>query len=967
MRFNSDQIQKIGKEISSKVDGKTLFDEFSRGRYSTDASVYQIKPLGVVLPKDTNDVLSLMEYSQKNSVPLLARGGGSSQCGQTVGESVVLDYSKHQNKILELNVEEKYVWVQPGVVLDHLNAYLKPHGLWFPVDVSTSSRATIGGMSANNSCGSRSLYYGNMVHNVLAIEAILDDGSIFNFDQINKNYLATKNNQDRLYKIIDKFIDVRQQVGGEIDANWPTTQRRVGGYNIDLIDPEGFNSSNLLVGSEGTLSLFNKIKLKLSEIPKNKILGVCYFDNFHQAMELSKEIVKLKPTCVELMDQNLLNLAKEIPMYAGGIKKYIKGNPEAVLMVEFIDTEKSVYEKKIKDLEYLVLNQNKKNQFSYYSDLSEQKEVFEIRKAGLNILMSMKGDRKPVAFIEDCAVSLEHLADYTARLKEIFKKYGTSGMFYAHASVGTLHVRPVLNMKSDKDIQNMRSISEEAFEMVKDYKGSHSGEHGDGIVRSEFHEMMFGKKITNAFEEIKDTFDSKNLLNPGKIVRPFKSNDRSLMRYKSGYQTENIDTHYDWSNWGQFSDAVEMCNNNGACRKLDSGVMCPSYRVTKEEKDLVRGRANTLRLALSNQLPEGSFASKEMYETMELCVSCKACQRECPMSVDMAKMKSEFLSHYYKKFSMRIKDRVISDMPRLIWLLKIVAPIFNKVKNLPLISTIVERFGFATARSMPEVQNQNALREIYDSQTVSENKVILFADTFNINFENENLVYAIKVLNKFGYQAIIPSFGKDKLKRPLCCGRTYISYGQLDKASEELNRFNDYVIQNNYIDLPVVGIEPSCLLTFNDEYQTLKNVKNREQIKNKFYLLEEFILEQIRNNNNIKANKFDQNVLIHGHCHQKSQDRMKGLTNLLSELNINNKMIESSCCGMAGSFGYDSKNYEVSKKMANLSLIPAINNSNEKDFIVANGTSCRHQISDLSEKKGKHVSELLFKIFETVN
>ena len=967
MRFNSAQIQKIGKEIRSKVDGKTLFDEFSRGRYSTDASVYQIKPLGVVLPKDTNDVLSLMEYSQKNSVPLLARGGGSSQCGQTVGESVVLDYSKHQNKILELNVEEKYVWVQPGVVLDHLNDYLKPHGLWFPVDVSTSSRATIGGMSANNSCGSRSLYYGNMVHNVLAIEAILDDGSIFQFDQINKNYLATKNNQDRLYKIIDKFIDVRQKVGSEIDANWPTTQRRVGGYNIDLIDPEGFNSSNLLVGSEGTLSLFNKIKLKLSEIPKNKILGVCYFDNFHQAMELSKEIVKLKPTCVELMDQNLLNLAKEIPMYAGGIKKYIKGNPEAVLMVEFIDTEKSVYEKKIKDLEYLVLNQNKKNEFSFYSDLSEQKEVFEIRKAGLNILMSMKGDKKPVAFIEDCAVSLEHLADYTARLKEIFKKYGTSGMFYAHASVGTLHVRPVLNMKSDKDIENMRSISEEAFEMVKDYKGSHSGEHGDGIVRSEFHEMMFGKKITNAFEEIKDTFDSKNLLNPGKIVRPFKSNDRSLMRYKSGYQTENINTHYDWSNWGQFSDAVEMCNNNGACRKLDSGVMCPSYRVTKEEKDLVRGRANTLRLALSNQLPEGSFASKEMYETMELCVSCKACQRECPMSVDMAKMKSEFLSHYYKKFSMRIKDRIISDMPRLIWLLKFVAPIFNKIKNIPLISTIIEKFGFATARTMPEVQNQNALREIYDSQTVSENKVILFADTFNINFENENLVYAIKVLNKFGYQAIIPSFGKDKLKRPLCCGRTYISYGQLDKASEELNRFNDYVIQNNYINLPVVGIEPSCLLTFNDEYQTLKNVNNREKIKNKFYLLEEFILEQIRNNNNIKANRFDQNVLIHGHCHQKSQDRMKGLTNLLSELNINNKMIETSCCGMAGSFGYESKNYEVSKKMANLSLIPAINNSGEKDFIVANGTSCRHQISDLSEKKGKHVSELLFKIFETVN
>ena len=967
MEFTSDKISKISKEIEDKVNGKVLFDDFSRGRYSTDASVYQIKPIGVVLPKDTNDVLKIMEYSQQNSIPLLARGGGSSQCGQTVGESIVLDYSKHQNKILELNVEEKYVWVEPGVVLDHLNAYLKPYGLWFPVDVSTSSRATIGGMSANNSCGSRSLYYGNMVHNVLAIETILDDGSISTFDQIQKNYLVKKNNQDRFYNIIDKFINIRQSVGNEIDENWPTTQRRVGGYNIDLIDPNGFNSSNLLVGSEGTLSLFNKIKLKLSEIPKNKILGVCYFDNFHQAMELTKEIVKLKPTCVELMDQNLLNLAKEIPIYADGIKKYIKGNPKAVLMVEFIDTEKSVYEKKIKDLEYLVLNQNKNNQFSYYSNLDEQKEVFEIRKAGLNILMSMKGDKKPVAFIEDCAVSLDHLAEYTAQLKEIFKKYNTSGMFYAHASVGTLHIRPVLNMKSDEDIKNMRSISEEAFQIVKDYKGSHSGEHGDGIVRSEFHEMMFGKKITNAFEEIKDTFDSKNLLNPGKIVRPYKSNDRSLMRYKSDYKAQNINTHYDWSNWGQFTDAVEMCNNNGACRKLDSGVMCPSYRITKEEKDLVRGRANTLRLALSNQLPEGSFASKEMYETMELCVSCKACQRECPMSVDMAKMKSEFLSHYYQKFSMRIKDKITAEMPRLIWLLKIIAPIFNKIKNFPLISSIVRKFGFAPERNMPEVQNQNTLREIYDAQNISDKKVILFADTFNVNFENQNLIYSIKVLNKFGYQAIIPSFDKDKLDRPLCCGRTYISYGQLDKASYELNRFNNYIIDNNYINLPVVGIEPSCLLTFSDEYQKLKNVKNRAKIKNKFYLLEEFILEQMKNDNSVKMNRFEQNVLIHGHCHQKSQDRMKGLKNLLSELKIKNEMIDSSCCGMAGSFGYDSKYYEVSKKMANLSLIPAINNSDEENFIVANGTSCRHQISDLANKKGKHISELLFKIFETVN
>ena len=967
MKFNSQQISKISKEVQNLVRGKVLFDDFSRGRYSTDSSLYQITPVGAVLPKDQEDVLNLMEYSQKNSIPLLARGGGSSQCGQTVGESIVLDYSKHQNQILELKVNEKYAWVQPGIVLDTLNAYLKPYGLWYPVDVSTSSRATIGGMTGNNSCGSRSLYYGNMVNNVLAVEAILDDGTIHTFEDIDKNYLQTTNDQGRQFQIIKKFLELREEVKDDIDQYWPQTQRRVGGYNIDLIKPEGFNTSNILVGSEGTLSLFNKIKLKLWPIPKQKVLGVCYFESFSQAMELTKEMVKLKPTTVELLDNNLIGLAKQIPIYAESIKKYIVGNPEAVLMVEFIDENLDLARSKLKDLESLVKTQNKKNNYKSYENLNDQKEIFEIRKAGLNILMSLKGDKKPVAFIEDCAVTLDHLADYTSRLKDVFAKYNTSGMFYAHASVGTLHVRPVLNMKSDQDIKNMKAIAEEAFEMVKEYRGSHSGEHGDGIVRSEFHEKMFGKKILNSFEQIKDTFDEKNLLNPHKIVRAYKSDDRSLMRYKSDYKTENISTHYDWSDWGQFSDAVEMCNNNGACRKLDSGVMCPSYRVTKEEKDLVRGRANTLRLALSNQLPKGSFVSKGMYETMELCVSCKACQRECPMSVDMAKMKSEFLSHYYKKFSMSIKDRVISNMPKLIWLLKISNPIINTLNKIPVFNNIIEWFGFSSKRSLPVVENQNPLKEIYSSQQDLDKKVILFADTFNVNFEIKNLMFAIKVLNKFGYQAIIPSFQDDGLDRPLCCGRTFISLGQLDKAKTELERFSKYMIKNNYNELPVIGIEPSCLLTFNDEFKSLSKLEGREKIKNQFYLIEEFILNEIKNGNKIKPKIFDKNVLIHGHCHQKSQNRTKGLTQLLNELNIKNKMIDSSCCGMAGSFGYSSKHYEISKKMAHLTLIPEINKSNEQDYIVANGTSCRHQISDFSNKKPKHISELLFNLFETIN
>ena len=964
--MNQNQIEKIAKEIQDQVKGKVLFDDFSRGRYSTDASLYQIKPLGAVLPKDKNDVLSIMEYSQKQGISLLARGGGSSQSGQTVGESIVLDYSRHQNKILDFSQEEKTVWVEPGIVLDQLNAYLKPYGLWYPIDVSTSSRATIGGMAANNSCGSRSLHYGNMVNNVLAIEAILDDGTVHTFEDIDKNYLEVTNERNRKYEIIKKFLDVKNDTKEEIDLHFPVTQRRVGGYNIDLINPNGFNTSNILVGSEGTLSLFNKIKLQLWEIPTRKVLGVCFFANFREAMNLTQEIVKLKPTTVELLDHNLISLAKDIPLYAEEIKKYIKGNPEAVLMVEFIDDDLDFARKKLKDLETLVKLDNQNNEYTSYENLYDQKAVFEIRKAGLNILMSMKGDRKGVAFIEDCAVTLENLADYTERLRDVFRKYNTEGLFYAHASVGTLHVRPILNAKSEKDIKNMKAIAQETFAMVKEYKGSHSGEHGDGIVRSEFHEMMFGKKIISAFEEIKDTFDPKGLLNPGKIVRAFKSDDQTLMRYKPGYKAENISTHYDWSAWGQLSDAVEMCNNNGACRKLDSGVMCPSYRVTLEEKDLVRGRANTLRLALSNQLPEGSFASKEMFETMELCVSCKACQRECPMSVDIAKMKSEFLSHYYKKFTMSIKDKIISDMPKVIWLLKIAAPIFNKVKNIPPLDKIIETFGFSTKREMPEVQDITPLKEIYRTQQTLENKVILLADTFNINFEIKNIMYAIRVLNKFGFQAIIPNFDDNNLSRPLCCGRTYISYGQMDKAKFEMNRVANYLYENGFAEMAVVGIEPSCLLTFNDEFKALKGIKNRNKLKNKFYLIEEFILEQIKKGNKVNTHAYNKNILVHGHCHQKSQDRFKGLLELLKILEIKHKPIDSSCCGMAGSFGYNSKNYEISKKMANLSLIPTINDSPD-DVIIANGTSCRQQIFDFSKRDAKHVSELLFNIFERVN
>ncbi len=656
----------LADRLRREIQGDVLFDAASRGRYATDASIYQIEPVGVVVPKTEQDAAITLQIAREENIPILPRGAGTSQCGQTVGAALVIDNSKYLNQIFAFEPGPAEIEVQPGVVLDQLNAFLKPHGLWYPVDVSTSAQATLGGMAGNNSCGSRSIRYGNMVHNVKGIEAILSDGNAAWFTEIDGQETS-----GRYAHIVDGFRAIATREADEIRARFPRLLRRVAGYNLDIFEPqdplhyntERPNMAHLLVGSEGTLAYFKRLKLKLSPLPNHKALGVVNFPTFYRAMELTQYIVKLGPSAVELVDRTMIDLARNNPSFRSVIDAALLGKPDAILLVEFSGEEATEQSRKLNELIALLGDLGLPDSVVKLTNASQQKSLWDVRKAGLNIMMSMKGDGKPVSFIEDCCVPLEHLADYTQRLTQVFEKHGTRGTWYAHASVGTLHVRPILNMKQD-GAHKMRAIAEEACELVREYKGVYSGEHGDGLVRSEWIEPFFGPRLTAALAEVKQLFDPLGLMNPGKIVRPSKQDDRSLFRFKPEYRHIEIKPALDWSAHGSLAHASEMCNNNGHCRKFDADVMCPSYRVTRDEQHSTRGRANTLRLALSGQLGVDAMTSDAMRESFDLCVSCKGCKRECPTGVDMAKMKIEFLYQQQQRHGLSIKDKLIAYLPR---------------------------------------------------------------------------------------------------------------------------------------------------------------------------------------------------------------------------------------------------------------------------------------------------------------
>jgi FAD/FMN-containing dehydrogenase/Fe-S oxidoreductase len=945
----------LAARLRRETKGEVLFSRADRGRYATDASIYQIEPVGVLVPRTIEDVSTAMAIARESGVPVLPRGAGTSQCGQTVNSALVLDCSKYLRNVLEIDPDRRRAVVEPGVVLGHLNAALKPHGLFFPVDPSTHTRCTIGGMAANNSCGSKSIRYGLMADNVAAIDAILADGTRFRFGP---DWPARDSaTPQAVGELMARLETLGQDLAPEIAARFPKVLRRVGGYNIDALTPAAAavgrdNPARLLVGSEGTLAVSAAIELILHPIKPRKALGVCQFPSFRAAMAATRHIVALDPEAVELVDRTMIDLGRGIPIFRKTIDRMAVGEPESLLIVEFHGTEDQPLLNQLARLESLMGDLGFPLSVVRAVEPDFQAEIAEVREAGLNIMMSMKGDGKPISFIEDCAVPLEDLADYTEKLNAVFERHGARGTWYAHASVGCLHVRPVLDMKDPADVARMRSIAEECFDLVRRYKGSHSGEHGDGIARSEFNEPMFGSRIARAFEAVKDAFDPKGLLNPNRIVRAPRFDDRSLFRYAPGYgPIEGFRPRLDWSDHpgplGGLLGAVEMCNNNGQCRKFDAGVMCPSYRATRDEQHLVRGRANILRLALTGQLGEEALASSDVAETLKLCVSCKACRRECPTGVDMAKMKIEAAAAHAARHGIALREWLVAELPRYAPLAATFAGAANLRNKLPLLRRLLDRtLGLAEERDLPawrrdRFRDREASRYAGAGAT---GDVMLFADTFNRYFEPENLRAALRVIAAAGRRPVPPRHDG----RPLCCGRTYLAAGLIDKARAEARR----TLAALAGEAPVVGLEPSCILTLRDEFLSLLPGPEARALAGRAVTLDEWIS---REKISLALRPMPTKAHVHGHCHQKSFDAFDATLAALRQVpDLTVAPIASSCCGMAGAFGYQSETQDASRAMAEADLMPAVRKAKPDELIVADGISCRHQIADLSGRAPVH-------------
>jgi FAD/FMN-containing dehydrogenase/Fe-S oxidoreductase len=944
--------------------------------YATDASIYQIFPLGVVVPRDSADVEATIAIAREHGVPVTARGAGTSQCGQTVNHGLIVDVSRSLREIVSLDAAARRVRVQPGIVLDDLNRELKRHGLFFPVDPSTASRCTIGGMAANNSSGARSIRYGIMADNVAGIDAVLADGTRAHFGPVGTNGAG---GPERYRELVARVRTIAAREAGEIETRIPKVQRHVGGYAIQTIRPSGdFNMAKLLVGSEGTLAFFTAIDLELQPLPRARALGVCHFPTFADAMRSTEALVALDPVAVELVDRTMIELSREIAAFAPIIAKYVRGEPGSLLLVEFSGDEPAPPARKLDELDDTMAALGFPHAVVKLTDPAQQTEMWEVRAAGLNIMTSMRGDAKPVSIIEDCAVPLRHLADYTERVNAIFAKYGTTGTFYAHAAVGCLHVRPVLNVKRGDDVGKLRAIAEEAFALVREYGGAHSGEHGDGIVRSEFHEEMFGSRIVAAFREIKSAFDPGGTLNPGKIVGAPKMDDRTLFRYGPTYAPLALAPALDWSEFGSFAGAVEMCNNNGACRKSAPGAMCPSYRVTDDEHHVTRGRANGLRLALTGQLGPDGLTSRELYDALDLCVSCKACKRECPTGVDMAKMKIEFLAGYRAKHGTPLADRVVAGLPRAAYRLGPLRGIANAVQRSPGVATLLERtLGFTAKRPLPRwhrrpfceppnaaTSTSSSARRDADgtpapaSTEAAKGDVVLFVDTFNRWYEADVARAADRVLAAAGYAVTFARAGDGG--RPLCCGRTFLSAGMLADARAEARRTIAALLPFARRGVPIVGLEPSCLLTLRDEFLSLEPTDDARTVAAQALLFEEFVAGELDAGRwSPRLRPLDARAVVHGHCHQKAFGAMPAVMRALRAIpGLDATPIESSCCGMAGTFGYESEHYDISMRMAERDLLPAVRAADDTTLIVADGMSCKHQIQHGTNRRPLHVAEV---------
>lgn len=945
--------------LRDALDGEVRFDKISRAIYSTDGSVYQIFPAGVVVPKSAGDVKATLKVCREFGMPITPRGGGTSQSGQAVGAGVQIDFSKYMRGILGLDVDARTVVVEPGIVLDELNNQLKPHGLQLPIDVSTSSRATIGGMIANNSSGTRSIIYGCTIDYVLEARVLLADGSVINVRPLDSEELDRKCEQKDLegvcYQTVRRLAEMHAE---EIDRRYPKIKRRVGGYNLDHFVPSNgsFDLCKLMVGSEGTLGIVLDAKLRLVELPKAKVLCVPQFESLSEAMQAVQFILEHEPSAVELMDRNLLEQTRGKREFEP-LRDFIVGDPAAMHIVEFSGETRDALTGRIDRLEADLRQRGLSTQVHRAIEPDAQARIWKLRQAGLGLAMSETGDTKGIAYVEDTAVAPERLPEYIDRFDAIVRENGTTASYYAHASVGLLHIRPAINMKTVEGVAQFERIAEQVADLVLEFGGALSAEHGDGLVRSPFQRKMFGPVLYDAFCEIKYTFDEAGLLNPGKIVdaEPITNN----LKFGPQYETNEVETAFDFSDFGGISRAAEQCGGVGACRKTLAGTMCPSYMATLEEADSTRARANALRLAISGQLGPLGLTDPELYPVMDLCLECKACKTECPTSVDMARLKSEFLYQYQRKHGASVRSRFLAAAERAaVWGSRF-APLSNwKLRN-PLsrwLSEVV--LGIDRRRVLPafarrtflgwwnahgaglEAELRRERRELDQDNTSKQ--VAVFGDTFTNHYEPEHGIATVRLAAKLGREVVVPP--------RVCCGRPLISKGFLDQAREQAAATAQALFPIAERGVPIIFCEPGCYSAVRDDHPLLLRGELKEKaeaVSSACFTVEEWAEETLATMDGDVGYEEGgpSRILLHGHCHQKALTGIGPATKLLSRIpGCEVTDPEAGCCGMAGSFGYEREHYEVSKAVGERKLFPAIRERERDTVVVAPGFSCRQQI-----------------------
>lgn len=949
----------VRRDLINKLGREVLVDEVSRGIYATDASVWQFEPIAVVTPKNREDIKAVLEIARKHNVPVMPRGGGTSLAGQTANHAIVLDVSKYMNKIVELNAANHYVIVEPGLVRDELNAAIADKGLEFAPETSTSNRANIGGMIGNNSSGTRSIRYGRTIEHLLECTLMLPNGEVIECvprtEKEIKELMDDDSEEGKIWRGFSSLIEKHKSL---IKKKFPKVLRRVGGYSLDEFVKDGkWNLAKLVCGSEGTLGVMLDAKLNLVRTPKYIMMLAIHFDDLIGGLRTVPELLKHDPLSVELLDGPMLRLSKKNPStipHCG----FIVGDPEVILTVELsADSEKECLEK----LDKLESDLKEKN-IGYAHPRFETKEecfnLLELRRKGLGVSLSVPGDTKPVSWIEDACVPVEHLADYTEKVLKAATDRGLDTVIYGHASVGVLHIKPALNLKTKKGMEDMASLSKTAMQYCREYGGSWSGEHGDGVARGAQNLEFWGQDMVDLFRQVKHLFDPKELMNPGRIIDTPEVAEN--LRYGDEYKVKDFETQFHYRDFGGFGAAVEMCNGVGACRKTLGGTMCPSYMATRDEQDSTRGRANALRLAMSGQFGKDGMANERVHEVLDLCLSCKACKSECPSNVDMARLKAEQQAIYYQKHSPSLRDRMFANAPLSGRMFSGPLSFFANapLKIAPLRQMMLKFLGVAEKRNLPMFASQK-LETWFKSRNTKEGErgeVAVFADCWSNYHELGPGKWAIRVMEELGY--------KVNLISNACCQRTRISKGFLDEAkrqgTETVQKLRPYAERG----VPILCVEPSCASSITDDLPDLVDdftVSTAKKVAEMTMPIEEFLQKEIESGNLDELNfeKPAEKIMVHGHCHQKAIYSTSPCKTILASGGAEVTEVDSGCCGMAGSFGYEAEHYDISKKIGERRILPAARDTDDDTVIVANGFSCRHQINDFADKKSYHTIEVI--------